>query len=255
MKKAFLLTGVAVTSLAVALVIKVPVSVVWQQLDKNGWTPESLQLQGVQGTLWSGSAEGVYIDGRQLPALRWDLAPVSLLDGNIGYDVQVGHVRSGLSSRGYIELGQNEIAVEAMTGRVSLPYLQPWMDFPVPVSLQGQGRIAIDKLRIVDGQCETLDGDGHLQGVIAESSFGVLDLGRGDFTLDCSGRKIDGNLSQKSSQLVSSFKFSLKNFSAYSLDGRVEPQPELNKSFRDGLGFIGERDQRGGYQVSWRGRI
>ncbi|MCL6268748.1 type II secretion system protein N [Sansalvadorimonas sp. 2012CJ34-2] len=255
MKKAVLLSSVAIVSLAGFVVVKVPASIVWQQLLEQNLVPQELTLEGLEGTLWFGSADKVFWEGSRLPGLQWNFSGFSPVSLSAGYNVQLGHARTDISAKGYLEAGPDYLEVLNLSSRMTLEQLQTWLDIPLPMAVNGQARLSINELRLAGKSCESLDGSGRLSDVVVDSVWGELDLGASNFSLDCSGQQMTAKLDQKSDHIVSSLTFGLTNLQNYTLDGRLEPQPDLGKPYREGLGYIGDSDSRGGYQVSWQGSL
>ncbi len=255
MKRVLGLSFLALFSLSVFVVLQTPAVVAWEQVKKN--FPDrvrTVKLQGIEGTLWDGSAQAAYINGRQLPALSWNLEALSPLDQSASYQLELGHARSQLSASGFVTLSAGEIVLEDGRGRITGDALQK-LSRQQLVDIDGQLKLQIETLKWVDGQCQLLEGEGQLRDVLAQGRFGSLDLGKSSLDFDCDKGNLLARIEQKSEDLKSSLILNLLNGNRYRIRGSVTPGEDANRNIKQALSFIGKNNGRGSYQISYKGRI
>ncbi|WP_461537653.1 type II secretion system protein N [Spongorhabdus nitratireducens] len=256
MKKAILLSLLALVAFTASLIFQVPAAVLWQQAQT--YFPKQtarVQLEGVDGTLWSGSADRITFRGKTFPQPRWQLTSVSPLDRQIGLDLQLGQSRSQLSLNAHIEISEGEVAILNTKGRIGGQELTRLMGNRLPINIDGQIRLTLDEWRFWNGRCQSFDGQGQLQNLVVDSKFGSVNLGQGKLELSCEGGKLAAKLTQNSDEVTSSLKLNLLSRSSYQLQGQLTPQANLDKQLQRGLSYLGKPESDGSYQVSYKGRI
>ena len=89
-----------------SLVYQAPANIVWSNL-KNRFPErlESVELSGVSGTFWSGSADEIIIDGNSLSQFGWAVSSFSPAERLLSFDLKVGHSRSDIFFDGLMEIG------------------------------------------------------------------------------------------------------------------------------------------------------
>ena len=256
MKKAILLSLLALVAFTASLIFKMPAAVVWEQA-QNYFPKETakVQLEGIEGTLWSGSADQITFRGKTLPRPRWQLASVSPLERQIGLDLQLGHSRSQLSLNAHVEISEGEIAILDTRGRIGGQELTRLMGNGLPVNIDGQIRLTLDEWRFWNGRCQTFNGQGQLHNFVVDSKFGSVNLGQGELKLSCEGGKLAAKFTQDSDEVVSSLKLNMLSRNRYQLQGQLTPRASFDKQLQRGLTYLGKPDSDGSYQVSYKGRI
>lgn len=148
---AWVLLGVV--AFLVLLVVAAPAGGVARILEAAG-APARLALPS--GRLWSGSAQ-LYLEGRDLGRLRWDLAPGSLLDGQLGADLVLeapGHRfrgRAGVGTDGRLQL----TGVEGEVREASLDeLLRPYAIEPSGTVTFRDGSATVQGQRVLDAHAD-----------------------------------------------------------------------------------------------------
>jgi general secretion pathway protein N len=89
MRRAILITVLAVVAFAVILIARMPASWVIPS------HPAAVACSGTDGTVWSGACAGLSVQGQQVGDLTWELHPASLLSGKIGAHIALTRPGSG----------------------------------------------------------------------------------------------------------------------------------------------------------------
>ena len=254
-KKILGLSFLALFSLTLFMVVQTPAAVVWKQLKKHYPAQvRTVQLRGIEGTLWDGSASSVNINGRQLPSLSWSLEDLSPLDQSASYDLKLGHSRTPLSASGTLTMSAAEILLEDARGRITGDALQKFSRQKL-FDIDGQLKLQVETFKLVNGQCQELEGAGQLRDVQAQGRFGTLELGQGNLDLDCNKGLLLARVEQQSEDVKSSLVLNMLKGNRYRISGSVAPGDEMEPNLKKGLSFLGKADGQGGYQVNYKGRI
>lgn len=143
------LVVIAVVILLLALIVKLPARVAYHVADIPG-----VAVSGLQGSVWSGSAQEASLGSIYLRDINWRLKPAGLFGGALSYHVEA------TPASGFL---QTDVSV-GTSGTVYLSDLQaalPLAMFAPAVGLDGLAGNAsarMERLEIVDGLAVAADG-------------------------------------------------------------------------------------------------
>ncbi len=110
------------------------------------FVPAPVALNGVQGTVWSGSAAGGTVGGLSVQDVRWQVRPWTLLTGRVGAHVEArladGFVNTGITA------SMSRVQFNDLRGGTSLATVA--LILPVR-GMRGQASVALSSLEIEDG--------------------------------------------------------------------------------------------------------
>ena len=255
MKKTILLTLLGLLAFAGFFVAGMPATVVWQVAENHNLVPHNIEVSGVEGTLWEGSARQIVVHGLELPKTSWALSGDSLFEQKLLVDVETGHARSDLFAKGLLGWDGEQLTISDARARASREQLQEWVQLPVPVVVDGRLSVSIPSMTVADGHCVALDGDGMLRQAEVQSPFGDVDLGQVTFDLDCKSNRLNIVASQSSAELKASAKVVVDRNGRYTVSGHLLPQDELAEPFRNSLKFLGRANAKGEYPLKTRGTL
>lgn len=207
MIRRWLLLGlVGLLVLAVVVAATFPAAVAWRWW---GDRVPDLRLQGITGSVWSGTAQRVAVRGQTLGTLRWQLSPWALFGGVVQADVDLSGPGLKLSS-GVRAERNGPILLEDLSAEAEAGWLAPALAIPAleptgTLSLSG-ARLLLDRTQLprevdatlywnqagVRGQAVARLGnltvvakgrDGQIQLDIRDAGDGELEV-RGTATLD-----------------------------------------------------------------------
>ena len=116
--KKFIFLGVV--SLIVALIIKLPPSILAQQVNQRS----SLLLQGTQGKLWKGEIAQVSYQSIELGKAEWSIDPLSLIKGKVGGDFKL--TSTEIKAKGNFELSSDQkITLKQVRFSIESSFLNP----------------------------------------------------------------------------------------------------------------------------------
>ncbi len=115
------------------------------------------QAYGLSGTIWSGQAAVVEVEGQRLEAVQWRLLPAMLLSGRLGSELQA-RLPDG-RAQGLVSIDRNQ-RIEASDVRFELPTarLVELSGAQVPGRIGGQFDVSMRELAIENGQLSRADG-------------------------------------------------------------------------------------------------
>ena len=212
--------------------------------------PTKPVLSGVAGSVWSGRADTIGINYRDIGALEWDLSLWPFFTGRIGGDVSL-YLTDGLLQADTLLAGSGDAALQTLEGRLSLTELQPFLPM-LPITLGGVLEINVEKLVIPAG------GVPKGRGVIVWRDAEMLAPQQhrlGDLTLTLSPGKNGGTLVEVSDnggplQVEGSVEVDAKQ--RYKIDLRLG---SVDKGLSQFLSVLGKRDSKGRVAVKLEGRL
>ena len=255
MKKLILLSLLGILSFTGFLLAGVPASVVWQVAQEQRLVPSNINLSGLDGTVWEGSAQSVSISGEKLPKTSWKLLSRSLPEQKLLVDIQTGHGRSDLFVKGQLSWDGDQVQLTRGKGRASRDQIQQWLQLPYPVEVDGSLSLSVAQLTVQNGRCKALKSNGRVRQAEARTPFGEVELGDVQFDLSCNGNRLKVVAQQNSNDLTANANITVDMRGRYTVNGSVKPQAELDESFRNSLAFLGKTNARGEYALKARGTL
>lgn len=145
----------------------------------------SAVLTGYSGTLWNGSAR-LLVAGQDAGRLAWELAPVTVLRGALGYHLHLTGPQQSLAADLALRPGGFEVT---LNGAVDADWFDRWL---ARYDIRLGGKFAFESVRI-----ETAYGQGNDQegtGPAPGSAGGRLTWTGGPVHYLLSGRRYEGSL-------------------------------------------------------------
>ena len=231
----YIAAGVA--AFVVFLVAMVPASQLARRL------PAGVALTGIGGTIWSGQARSLAIQGRTLGALRWSCRPWRLLllrwSCRATLTPQGGEV-SGDVSGDFREL----IVAEELSGRLPISLFE---GIATPRGWTGELELDITEMRLVRRRPAAASGTLYLRSLRAPGAGGQA---LGDFELvvgegTVGGAALNGRLRDLGGPLRVRGAIELAADGSDLLTGEAAPGPGAGPAIFDTLGFLGPPDSQG----------
>ncbi|MGQ0384467.1 MAG: type II secretion system protein N [Gammaproteobacteria bacterium] len=236
-----------ITAFLVCLVAMVPASQLARRL------PPGITVQGVRGTIWSGHASGLVMEGMALGGVDWSCRPWRLLvlewscrlrlrpgGGEVVADVAGGF--------------DGEIVASDVRGQLPISVFE---GVATPKGWTGIAELDIERLRVVDQRPAEAAGTVHLRSLKAPGPGGQL---LGDFELVAGEGAIGagaltGRLRDLGGPLRVRGALELKPDGSYLLSGEVAPGPGAGPAIFDTLAFLGPPDDLGRRPFSIEGTL
>jgi general secretion pathway protein N len=138
--------------LLVLVAATLPAALAWRHLSER---VTGLDLAGVQGSIWQGSAREIVVRGQRLGSLQWRLSPWAALSGKPRVELAIEGPDLRLSGTWKALAAGSEFS--ALSGEIDAGWFAPALDIP---ALEPTGRITVAEGRLVlDGQGVPNGGD------------------------------------------------------------------------------------------------
>jgi general secretion pathway protein N len=210
-----------------------------------------LRLVGVEGSLFSGSAQQVNYAGSDLGAVDWHfdwLAPFSL---SFGYRLHVHAEDRDLTGR--LDMGFRHTYLRGLEGRIPVSALDRWSPAP-PGSASGSLGVHLKELSFKAGAMDSAEGTLDLDEAVLKwptsATLGSFhaDLGPG------SGGGIKAVIADTASPLKLQATLELGATGAYHLSGVLGPKDPSDQATRNLLAGLGRPDSTGQYPFDFKGQ-
>jgi general secretion pathway protein N len=232
---AYVAAGVA--AFIVCLIAMVPA----QQLARR--LPAGVELGGVEGTIWSGTARSLAVDGNALGGLRWSCRPWRLLvlewSCAVTLKPQGGEVAGDISGDfGQLIVGENirgRLPISAFEGIAS------------PRGWTGDLQLDVAEIRLDGSRPTVASGTLLLRSLRAPGAGGQA---LGDFELvvgegTVGSESLNGRLRDLGGPLHVRGSIELDPNGRYLLTGDAAPGPGAGPAIFDTLSFLGPPDSQG----------
>lgn len=237
MSRRSLLIAAGIAAFLVFMVAMIPA----RQL--AGRLPPGIELQGVGGTIWSGRASGLAVNGAPLGALHWSCRPWRLFALEWSCRVNLrppgGDVSADLS--GGLD---GEVLASGIAGQVPISAFE---GIATPRGWSGNLELDVQRLRIVEQRPAEAVGRLFVRSLKAPGPRGEL---LGDFELTVGEgtvgtETLSGRLRDLGGPLRVRGAIELRRDGSYLLSGEVAPGPGAGPAIFDTLAFLGPPDDLG----------
>ena len=148
---------VAVITLVIGLIAMFPARVAYQ------WASSPLiSMSGIDGTLWSGTANQFSTNGVYLSNLKWKVHPLKLLTGKASYTISGTPGTGSLDADISVGIG-GKITLQDLTAFFPMQMLEGATNVP---GLRGSASLQFERLELVSGRPVALDGSIDVANVV-----------------------------------------------------------------------------------------
>ena len=234
-----------VLTLVAGLVITFPARVAY-----DWFAPPGIDLSGIAGSAWRGTASQANIGGLYLGELRWRLRPLDLVRARASFAIEAspaGGVLDGIASIG---VGGDVYLAET---RAALPLDAIAMIVGVP-GLRGTATADIERLQVSDGVPVVADGNAEVRGLllplVSPQPIGGyrVELFTQEDGVVASVEDTDGFVDIAGRLLLSRDR-------SYEFLGQLAPKPETPSPVADQMRFLGSPNARGQYELRLEGTL
>jgi general secretion pathway protein N len=201
-----------------------------------------LKLEDVYGSVWSGGAERVSLDGAPLGTLDWQCHPLALLRGRLAYTLELTHPHGHV--RGEVALAPGgSLSVDAATLELPITALDP---HPLPGSWLGRVAGEVRHAKLIDGWPVELAAKFTLADVHPPNTD--LELGRFALDFDPEAARPDslvGRIRDLEGPVSVRAQLSIRRDRSYLVEGEVAPKPGAPPEVASTLAFLGPPDRAG----------
>lgn len=242
-RKTLLFAGLLTFVAAVVMTFPARVAYQW-------FAPSAVQLSGLDGTIWAGSAAGASVAGLYLHDVQWRLRPLRLFTGKLAASIEASPSSGFLEADIAVGLG-GDITLENVNG--SLP-LRDFATIARMPGLAGNASLQIVELRIRDGLPVTAEGTLAVADLVAPMvDAGSIGGYRAEFFTDgdavvASIEDVDGVFDLAGSLTISADR-------NYRFIGKVGATDSTSEKLRGQLRFLGSPNDRGQHDIRLEGQL
>ncbi|HEY2807300.1 MAG TPA: type II secretion system protein N [Steroidobacteraceae bacterium] len=203
---------------------------------------------GVDGTLWSGSCSGLFVQRMPVGDLTWELRPLRLLAGRLAAHVTLASPLAHGSADA--ELGLHEyLLAQNLSAEVPLdPALMPGL----PPQLRGQAHLALTRVVLAKGALQELQGRIEVHD-LEDRSGRTTRLGSYAVTFAPTAGDPTGVIKDLDGPLSVAGTLRLTRQGGFDVQGTVAPRPDAPAELTDNLRYLGSPDAAGRRQFSLSG--
>ena len=248
MKKLILLF---ILALMFGVLVKVPVAVFI-----NDGRLGPAMVYGAQGTIWSGSASLVRVNGIDIMSARWSLKPLYLLLGKARASLEFIYLEGRGSGDVSISLGQN---IQLSDVEFNVPADQLTQQFANGfVGLDGDLSVQIDRLNYQIGETFVQGLSGYVgwqKSAVAyplSGSFGNISIA---LSQDAQSDLLQAEVSNQGGEVSVDGTASLGASFAYSVDAVLKPNANISEALEDTLAAALRKNADGTFHFKRSGSL
>jgi general secretion pathway protein N len=231
--KRYIVAGIVV--LLLVLVSTFPARVAYQW-----FAPPDLQLTGISGSIWKGTATEGLAGDAYIRDISWQFKPAALFGGDLAF-ATTSRPASGTMNADVAVGLDGTLTLSSLSGGVPLDLVHPVFQ---QNGISGDLSLSFDNLALRDGLPVDINGAMTVANVyVPDLSAAVL----GDFRVDFQtvDGTVTGTVDDLSGVLDVAGVITLAADSSYSLIGEVAARPSAPPSIEQQLRFLGSPDERG----------
>ena len=236
---------VAVLTAVLALIVLFPARVAYW------WAaPAGLDASGLHGTVWSGKADAVAMEGIYLSDVSWKLRPLRLFTGSLAYHVKGTPISGFVEANVGIGIG-GTLTVSDMTASLPLAALAQTLRIS---GLRGDASLQFERLRIRDGLPVAASGSAQVNNLLVPSlSRESIGGYRAEFFTQNNGVAASVEDTDGVMELAGSLQ--IKDDRSYQFLAQLVAQPETPANLRKQMEYLGPANERGQRELRIEGRL
>lgn len=236
------------------LLMLFPAATAWSWFAPKGLP---LQLQGINGSIWQGSASQTSWKGQPLGTLHWDLQVLPLMLGKLGAGFSIQTPQGYLQGEVTAPLTSGPIRLSEMSGQLPLAELMRFApSMPIPVAVAGTATLNISQLEF-DPVTRAVGATGRANWqsaeVLSPQAFKMGNL-QADISTDGEGVVV-AQLKDLGGPLQLDAQFQIKPDQTYHLSGTVAAANSAEASLQQALAWLGQADANGRHRLNLNGKL
>ena len=216
--------------------------------------PPTVNLDGVHGTAWRGTASVVQVDSAMLGEARWKLHPFALFLAEIKADINLK--RTDGFAQGLVTASTKQITLKNLTGSIPLSALPPQV---VPGGWSGTVNLRLRDAQIKDGWPTSLEGTVEVLQLTGPARS-PTNIGSYKVTFPAPNAPANpsalvGAIADAGGPMQIAGTLQLKSDRSYVIDGMIAPRPDAPRDVQNALQFLGAPDAQGRRPFSLSGTL
>ena len=236
---------VSLFALLLMLILQFPAITAINSINKN-----NLKVNGVNGTVWKGSASEISSNEIYLRQTKWKIAPSELLKGNLTFDISTYPFNGQLKFNLILDL-MNNLSATDIKGNFPNDILEIIAPF---LGVSSEIDINIKSLSLNNKNINQLEGQILLNNLVMK---GISNRVLGSYKIDLFERngEIYGSIDDVSGEVDIAATMSLTLSGKYIIDGAVSEKQNTSNQVRTILSFLGAENENGQRSFRFEGEI
>ncbi len=216
----------------------------------NSIKKNSLKVNGVNGTVWKGSASEISSDEIYLRQTKWEIVPSELLKGNLTFNISTYPFNGQLKFNLNLDIMNNLSAtdIEGNFPNDTLEIIAPFLGVSSEIDMN------IKSLSLNNKGINQLEGQILLNNLVMK---GISNRVLGSYKIDLFERngEIYGSIDDVSGEVDIAATISLTLSGKYIIDGAVSEKQNTSNQVRTILSFLGAENENGQRSFRFEGEI
>ena len=236
---------VSLFALLLMLILQFPAITAINSINKN-----NLKVNGVNGTIWKGSASEISSNEIYLRQTKWKIAPSELLKGNLTFDISTYPFNGQLKFNLILDL-MNNLRATDIKGNFPNDILEIIAPF---LGVSSEIDMNIKSLSLNNKGINQLEGQILLNNLVMK---GISNSVLGSYKIDLYERngEIYGSIDDVSGEVDIAATMSLTLSGKYIIDGAVSEKQNTSNQVRTILSFLGAENENGQRSFRFEGEI
>ena len=232
-------------ALLLMLILQFPAITVINSINKN-----NLKVNGVNGTVWKGSASEISSNEIYLRQTKWKIVPSELLKGNLTFDISTYPYNGQLKFNLILDL-MNNLSATDIKGNFPNDILEIIAPF---LGVSSEIDMNIKSLSLDNKDINQLEGQILLNNLVMK---GISNRVLGSYKIDLFERngEIYGSIDDVSGEVDIAATMSLTLSGKYIIDGAVSEKQNTSNQVRTILSFLGAENENGQRSFRFEGEI
>ena len=212
--------------------------------------PEGVQLGGIEGSIWTGSARDVTGGGVYLRDVRWRMRPLLLFTGKLGFGVEATPGSGLIEADIALGLGGN-VTLTNLTGSASLNAFADVLKMP---GLAGNVSLQFERIQFIDGLPVDVVGTVAVAGLVAPliDSSSIGDYRMEFFTTE---NGVVASVEDSNGAFDLAGGLTISEDRNYVFLGKIAATDRTSGKLRQQLRFLGTPDERGQHEIRLEGSL
>ena len=236
---------VSLFALLLMLILQFPAITAINSINKN-----NLKVNGVNGTIWKGSASEISSNEIYLRQTKWKIAPSELLKGNLTFDISTYPFNGQLKFNLILDL-MNNLRATDIKGNFPNDILEIIAPF---LGVSSEIDMNIKSLSLNNKGINQLEGQILLNNLVMK---GISNRVLGSYKIDLFERngEIYGSIDDVSGEVDIAATMLLTLSGKYIIDGAVSEKQNTSNQVRTILSFLGAENENGQRSFRFEGEI
>ena len=236
---------VSLFALLLMLILQFPAITAINSINKN-----NLKVNGVNGTIWKGSASEISSNEIYLRQTKWKIAPSELLKGNLTFDISTYPFNGQLKFNLILDF-MNNLRATDIKGNFPNDILEIIAPF---LGVSSEIDMNIKSLSLNNKGINQLEGQVLLNNLVMK---GISNRVLGSYKIDLFERngEIYGSIDDVSGEVDIAATMSLTLSGKYIIDGAVSEKQNTSNQVRTILSFLGAENENGQRSFRFEGEI